>query len=253
MYERRYGDGEAIFRHGEASTAVYRVRSGLVRVVKPEIDGRPVKFQLHADEIFGFTGLLSGRRRLGRAIAIGDTVIDVVRRWELLRILEAGNDGIRSAFAAFFDIAQGAAAESMTTNPSAAKPEPAGEIPRLRLIPTGRDLASALGQAGFAVDRLPFVVGRLPDAADHPAYFDVDLKLPDTRPYQLSRRHFAIELSDGTLIVRDCGSYHGTTVNGEPIGPRTAGSTTVLDDGENEIIAGAPGTPFRFTVVVGIG
>ncbi|MGB0632931.1 MAG: FHA domain-containing protein, partial [Alphaproteobacteria bacterium] len=73
----------------------------------------------------------------------------------------------------------------------------------------------------------------------------------DKRPFNLSRRHFAIEQLNGALIVRDCGSYHGTTLNGMILGGQDRPQTAPLMTGESELVAGKPDSPFRFCIIVG--
>lgn len=51
------------------------------------------------------------------------------------------------------------------------------------------------------IDRLPFRIGRSATGEGKDTYFDIDLALDDKRPFNLSRRHFAIEELDGGLIV----------------------------------------------------
>ncbi|MHC4405551.1 MAG: FHA domain-containing protein [Planctomycetota bacterium] len=55
------------------------------------------------------------------------------------------------------------------------------------------------------VDQLPAMVGRSPEA---------DIHVTDC---WASRRHCEIDQLDGTLVVRDIGSRHGTFVNGEQV------------------------------------
>ncbi len=55
--------------------------------------------------------------------------------------------------------------------------------------------------AEFVFDRFPLVIGRSEDA---------DITLDDR---WASRRHCLIEAQDGTLVVQDLGSKHGTLLN----------------------------------------
>ncbi len=52
------------------------------------------------------------------------------------------------------------------------------------------------------------------------------------------------------MLVRDCGSYHGTIVNGGVVGGDDAVLTAQLRAGENEIVAGNTGSPFRFLLTI---
>jgi hypothetical protein len=51
-------------------------------------------------------------------------------------------------------------------------------------------------------------------------------------------------------IIRDFGSYHGTTVNGMTLGGEGRPRTAPLMTRESELIAGKPESPFRFRIVV---
>jgi pSer/pThr/pTyr-binding forkhead associated (FHA) protein len=58
----------------------------------------------------------------------------------------------------------------------------------------------------IVVKRLPAMIGRSADAQVHVS-----------DPW-VSRRHCEIDRADGTLVVRDLGSKHGTFVNGQRAG-----------------------------------
>jgi hypothetical protein len=99
---------------------------------------------------------------------------------------------------------------------------------------------------------LPFRVGRLPVAGEAQPIEVNDLQLSDTRPFHVSRNHFAIERGPDGVQVRDRGSYVGTIVNGVQIGGHHHVATVPLAVGDNEVVAGSPRSPFRFRVVVAL-
>jgi FHA domain len=94
----------------------------------------------------------------------------------------------------------------------------------------------------------PFIVGRRPIAGEALPQWPTDLMLDDTAPFRLSRNHFIIERRDGGYHVRDLRSTLGTIVNGEPIGDHCRTDDALLQDGENEMIAGGVDSPFVFSV-----
>jgi hypothetical protein len=98
--------------------------------------------------------------------------------------------------------------------------------------------------------RLPFRVGRIPVAGEAQPLEVNDLQLSDTKPFHVSRNHFAIERGPDGVQVRDRGSYLGTIVNSLQIGGDQHVGTVPLAVGENEVVAGSPKSPFRFRVVV---
>ena len=67
-----------------------------------------------------------------------------------------------------------------------------------------------------------FTIGRSPDN---------DLTISDSN---LSRRHAVIENFDGAILISDCGSRNGTTVNGNPVL-----SATALHDGDMITLGGS--------------
>lgn len=252
--ERRYSDGETIFKAGEAADGVYRVRSGCVRMEKA---GDAARLTLRAGEIFGETGFLTGDARDWSAVAVGDATVDFLRRNEFLALLTDSPELIAPLFGGVFARLE-AAAEARNAAiraPAPAEPdapaEPA-EVPigRVRMIPDGKRIRSILGRDEIVVDRFPFAIGRTADGEGKTTYSDVSLALDDRRPYNLSRRHFAIDEDRGGLIVRDFGSYHGTTVNGLALGGEGKPKTAPLRTGETSLIAGKPDSPFRFRIIV---
>jgi len=120
----------------------------------------------------------------------------------------------------------------------------------IRLLADSEQLGKLLDRPGVEVERLPFQVGREIGKHEDPPQEDNDLSLPDERPYNLSRRHFAIEQTKRGLIVRDCGSHLGTLVNGVRIGGTSNVSVAILKAGDNTVVAGSDTSPFRFTVQV---
>ena len=118
------------------------------------------------------------------------------------------------------------------------------------MIPDGKRLRAIVGSDEIRIERPPFRIGRSPSGEGKDTYFDIDLALDDKRPFNLSRRHFSIEMIDGSLIVRDCGSYHGTTLNGMILGGQDRLQTAPLMTGESELVAGKPDSPFRFRIIV---
>jgi len=89
-------------------------------------------------------------------------------------------------------------------------------------------------------------------AAAAPALSLDDLTLSDTKPFNVSRNHFAIERGPDGVQVRDRGSYVGTIVNGVQIGGHHHVATVPLAVGENDVLADSSRSPFRFRVVVAL-
>src|SRR5207237_9032776 len=97
--------------------------------------------------------------------------------------------------------------------------------------------------------RLPFRVGRLPVAGEAQPMEGNDLQLSDTKPFNVSRIHFAIERGPDGVQVRDRCSYLGTIVNGVPIGDHPHVATVPLTRGQHGDGPGGRRSPGRLRVV----
>lgn len=259
MIERSFSDGEYIYRAGEAADGVYRVRSGTVRLDLTDLSGRPLHLSLRPGEIFGETGFLLGEARPGDAAAVGDATVDFISRTRFLSLMTASPELVAPLFGHIFDIADAGSIRTLDPAPDPALADkPDGDLAaeredaalRIRLIPDGKRIRDLLGAEEVLIERLPYFVGRTADGEGSTTYRDIDLALDDRRPFNLSRRHFAIEDEAGTVVVRDFGSYHGTTVNGLTLGGEGRPKSVALRMGETALVAGKADSPFRFRIVV---
>ncbi len=120
----------------------------------------------------------------------------------------------------------------------------------IRFIVADAEIAEQIEYPELDIELFPFIVGRADGKSRKQS---VDLALPDEAPYQLSRRHFMIEESALGFEIVDCGSYHGTIVNGAKLGGDQMAFRATLNPGENEIVAGTSSSPFRFILVLDDG
>lgn len=253
MVERRYADGQTIFEAGAPADGAYRVRTGSVRAVEPAGDSAAPALVFGPGEVFGDAGFLIGDPRPFAAVAVGEVRVDYLPRASLLALLssDAANLAplIARQFGPFVPLADevGAAAGEEAGEETVAL----GDGLRVRILPDGRRVRAIVGAEEVIVERVPFCIGRRALGEGMDTYRDVSLALDDTRPFNLSRRHFTIDSDDGALIVRDNGSYHGTLVNGLLLGGEGRAHSAPLMGGANDVVAGKADSPFRFRIVIG--
>tara|TARA_R110002126_G_scaffold65068_2_gene166123 strand:+ start:3315 stop:4088 length:774 start_codon:yes stop_codon:yes gene_type:complete len=256
MTDRQFSDGEYIFRVGDPADGVFRIESGEVRLQGGGNGGGSAAV-CGGGDVFGGDGLLTGDTRTTDAVAVGPVTVAYLRRNEFLAILTLQPTLLSPVFAPVFDLVAdsmngmarvngGAAPDSWPAAPAAATTGGAG----VRLFVDSKRLRSALGTDEIEIPDLPFRIGRTASGEGKDTYTDINLALPDSRPFNLSRRHFSIEEEDGALVVRDFGSYHGTTVNGLTLGGEGRPRTAPLMTGESVLVAGKPNSPFRFRILV---
>lgn len=130
--------------------------------------------------------------------------------------------------------------------PQHARLATAEHVKSVRLWLTNAEFRDSWPAEGLVLHRIPFVVGRLPVDSEPAPASQVDLRLPDHEPFQLSRVHFCIVTHDHKLAVMDTNSHFGTRVNDVLIGRRFAASIRYLLMGANQLVVGEGRSRFRF-------
>lgn len=276
MHERRYRSGDTIFRAGEPADVAYIVREGAVRCDLGQTKDGRVSDEAATGAIFGEAGVLTGGRRTFSATAMGEVALITLDRGEILTHLEDDRLRLRALLKAIAadwdgapaierasppdentdetdedDSAEAADVETIDVDESPPETDETWEDrPRVIVESKDRHLTKIMGAKPLEIESLPFVIGREPDGLEPFKVELADLVIADTPPYRLSRLHFAIEARAKSIIVRDCGSYYGTIVNGKRIGGRRHVSAVKLGRKRNEIIAGGKTSPFRFTITL---
>ncbi|MBT5416036.1 MAG: cyclic nucleotide-binding domain-containing protein [Rhodospirillaceae bacterium] len=263
MRELHFEPHEPIYRAGDKAESAFVIKQGEVEVADPEAKRQPER--LGPGAVFGEVAIMLGQPRQRTARALSDVIVLAITRADFLRAFNQRFDTVepflRRLFATLHD-AEGLAERGAPLPPQlSAKAEPSPDLPpvapeaavaaySIRVVAASESLAEQLGAAGLAVDGLPFRVGRQPTKGESPPTGGLELSLQDAKPYNLSRRHFAIEAGPDKPLVRDIGSHLGTIVNGAKIGGSQPNRSAPLDPGENSVIAGREGSPFVFTVTV---
>jgi CRP-like cAMP-binding protein len=258
MNSRKFDPGDIIYRRGDEASSAFEVRAGKVRLSWPNESGLAPTEALGVGQIFGDAELIAGVARGATAEAVGDVVLNEIGRDDLKRLF-ANDAGLSKNFLRpLFEQLRhesDVAYRILDAEPEAGPPAPVVILSQLRLKPAARELYPQMTEDGVRIASLPFRVGRRSTTpiASGDDTGPIHLALADDRPYSLSRRHFAIETRNGGYVVRDCGSHHGTIVNGARIGREIAESVAPLAPGENRIVAGRASSPFRFLLTIETG
>ena len=253
MRRRHFPEGTLIFSEGDPSREAYVLRSGRVEVIKATPRGPLRLAVLGPGDVLGEMGLLDDRLRSASARTLEEVEADAVSADEFTDLLTTKPSQSMEILHSLFERLRSAnqRLSEVTANPATLAP-----IPRVRIAPLTPETATALPADGLAVLRFPFRVGRLPDPGEDLGFGMNEVEVRDHAPHLLSRYHFALDLATGGLVVRDRGSTHGTSVNGEAIGATAMHDFVPLRPGDNEVVAGALHlprerrvSPFRFLVV----
>jgi len=244
-----YQPGELIFVQGQASECVYLIESGEIELLESTEDVRTVRIaKLIKGDLLGEMALVDERPRAFSARAVTEATVSIVSREQFVKLMfRDPAEGLRY-LGAFFERLRA------TNKPPGAKvtEEPEFGSAHIRILPLTKTAKQAIPDEGLIVTRFPFRVGREPPEG-RSRLSSNDLGLKDVDPHQVSREHFSIEVDAEGVVLYDRGSFHGTIVNGAQIGGNRMIGSVRLQAGGNEVIAGEPDSPFRFSVQVSEG
>lgn len=138
-------------------------------------------------------------------------------------------------------------------SPPVAEPTPRGsrEVLSLKLSPRTPEAATALREAGasaLSIEDFPFRIGRQDPGISN------DLTLPDTEPFQISRKHAYLIRRGERIGVVDLGSRLGTRVDGRLLGGPTADPGPAFFDPDGSTLTlGGQRSPYAFDVALQTG
>ena len=87
--ERKYRDGDVIFRESDQSESVFVIVKGNVELTKTGEKGPVMLAMLSAGEVFGEMGILDSGLRSASALAVGNTVLEETGRADFLKAIKS--------------------------------------------------------------------------------------------------------------------------------------------------------------------
>jgi CRP/FNR family cyclic AMP-dependent transcriptional regulator len=272
MKHRDYHAGDIILKEGDPSDVVYKIVSGEVEVFKEHGGQSIVLGVMKAGDFLGEMGVVDDQPRSASACAKNQVSVVMYEAEEflslisrevssaermILRLCERVRTLSRKLAEASIPMKN---AESIGDETPLGKHRyiparsfgPKGEPTRIHLMlfPLSERVTPSLSKEGMTVTKLPFSVGRLPEGKEPRPAMPIDLAISDSKPFRLSRQHFAFYQNPQGCGVLDLGSTLGTEVNGVFLGHNFGKDFEYLKQGENKITAGGVGSPFVFKVLV---
>jgi len=262
---REYPAGAALFQEGDPSDVVYLVRSGTVAVIKERGDSPVLLGRVRSGEFLGEMGVVEGLPRSATARAETAVSADIFGSNEFLELVAADSDlalnlirrlsirlrKVDNRVAQLLPGSEPVPAAVEAPNPAGGEAEWSGVAPVPVTIRGGSyALQMYIGTDPIKVGKMPFTVGRVPEgpAVDQDA--EPDLGIVDPEPHRLSPAHFILFEDHKRIFVRDCNSDLGTVVNDRNLGRDFPIDQIALTPGENTIIAGGDGSPYKFLIEV---
>lgn len=271
MEQRRYNEGDIIFKEGDPSDCAYEIMSGEVEIFM-EMGGQTVALLVkEAGEFLGEIGIADDQPRSASARAKNQVSMVRYKEDEFFHLISTDSTSAERMIIGLcqrlrtisrklvettvsrkiIDTIKDAASEGGPHDlPANADAKSESTSLRLTLLPLSNQLIPALPKEGVKVTKLPYVVGRIPVGEESKPVIATDLRIPDSQPFRLSREHFAIIQSTKGYGILDQRSTLGTEVNGEFLGHNFGKDFEYLKPGENKITAGCAGSPFIFKAIV---
>lgn len=259
---RAFKKGDVLFRQGDSSDRVLRIRAGEIEVNR-EAGGTSIPLgQVRDGEWLGEMGVIENRRRSATAQAATDGEAEILTAQQFLERVSnepaLARELILRLSIRLRRIEDKIAGELLPSAGGGPGGAPGGTesdavvTDKFTIFLTAQTdvLRASVGAAPIRVAKLPFLVGRVPVEGESKPSWRPELLIEDERPFRLSRQHFMIARSCGHLLVSDLGSTLGTIVNGQSIGHDFTKDTASLHRGENFIVAGGRDSPFALSVSV---
>ena len=271
MKQRDYNAGDIILKEGDPSDVVYKIVSGDVEVFKEQDGQKIVLGVMKAGEFLGEMGVVDDEPRSASARAKNQVSMIIYEEEEFFRLISRDGSSAERMILRLCERVRTLSRKlaeitvSIGTTDAIQDQTPGGEpqgLPaqtrskseatrvRLTLFPLSQQLIPSLPDEGITVMKLPFSVGRLPVGKEREAVVPIDLIISDSRPFRISRQHFAFYQNLEGCGIIDLGSALGTEVNGVFLGHNFGKDFEYLKLGENRITAGGVGSPFRFRVLM---
>jgi CRP/FNR family transcriptional regulator, cyclic AMP receptor protein len=259
----RFKKGDVLFREGDASDCVLRVRSGEIEVLREVGDASVLLGRVKGGEWLGEMGVVENRVRSATARAATDGEVEILTAEQFLDRISSdaalARELILRLSIRLRSIEDKVAGDLVSFSPGRSLERGGGTAPStaiaadagISLTADSDVLRAQIGAAPIAIGKLPFVVGRAVVGDEAPPLRRPDLVIEDQEPFRLSRQHFMIVRGGGHLMVSDLGSTLGTIVNGQAIGHHFMKDAASLHRGNNQIIAGGWDSPFAISLSVG--
>jgi hypothetical protein len=245
--ERTYQSGDVVFAQGASSVSVYIIKSGAVDIVRRDDSGEHVIAQLSEGDVFGEMAAIASQPHLATARAASLLIVDEIPRERFLHDLAGKPE-------AALPILRAVVERLRSTDLKLAAGGNAAPVvwAEMRLRPLGDIVARQFPSGGLVIRNLPFRVGRRPHRNEsfERGVGPVHLILDDQDLALVALDHFVIEDAAMGPILRDCGTRHGTIVNGVQLGGAHRHLSSPLRLGVNRVTIGTPGSPFDFEISV---
>lgn len=250
-----FGEGQVIFKQGEPSDKFFIIRSGQVLLTR-EANGTITELgKAGPGEVVGEMGVLQNLPRAATATAKGRVWLYGMTLSDLTDKRSDGQDHpgtivsrvlaqrLRKSMEKLDQAALEKLAAPLAPAPALAKHASLSPAVKVGMRMGWRSGDQVQWSEQSSQHALPMIFGREPGPQGAPAGTEVVL-IEENPPQRLAPLQFSLEFQNGSVVLRDDQSLHGTEVSGVSVGP-SAGMTQVqLPAGTHVLVAGGEGSPY---------
>ncbi|NBS54752.1 hypothetical protein EBT23_04210 [bacterium] len=265
-----FGDGQIIFRQGEASDKFYIIRSGQV-VLAREVNGATTEIgKAGPGEVVGEMGVLQNLPRAATATAKGrvwlygmtladltdkrsdgqdhpGTVVSRVLAQRLRQNMEKLDKAVLGKLMTPANPSPGDSAPG--TPPSSGPARARSPVVKVGLRMGWRTGEQVRWSEQGSEHQLPMIFGRNP--GPETALPGAELVLiEENPPHRIAPVQFILEVQNGSVVLKDEQSLYGTEVSGVSVGPASGVTQVELPAGTHVLVAGGEGSPYVLALEV---
>ncbi len=257
IVERDYSPGETIYQRGDTRMEAYFIVRGRVAEYSQYKGGkRKIVSVMGAGDTFGEMSLIEEQPRLNTTVAVEPVTLKIFHRRVFNQLFKDRLSELHPVVSLLFEhlrIANARLSEiDFTKKISRIKKQDQESLQKYNVRLQGKTKLTlqALNNNILEIKRFPYRIGRFSMDSQGDVSARNDLALEDSRPYNLSRNHFAIDIIDDQVSVVDRGSMLGTIVDKQLLGRRYENQMIRLCPGKHTVIAGALKSSFKFQLIV---
>ena len=253
---QEFQKNELIIKENDIDEYLYLIKSGMVKVVK-SVENKEIEVAfLKEGSFFGEMALIDDRPRTATVIAMEETVLEVFHRDSFIDIMHQNQNIAIKFLSGIFSRLRDANSKidgSIINENAENIPEKITNDIRtinIRIEGITEKAIGTLPENPFSilVDNSAFNIGR---KSSDPFTNNI-LELEDSKPLQISRNHFSLQIKDEQIAIYDIGSSLGLRLNDARIGGSLGLNGPLFLENENKLVLGSDNSQLQYKVTITI-
>lgn len=250
---QKFQNNELIIKENDIDEYLYLIKSGMVKVVK-SLDNKEIEVAfLKEGSFFGEMALIDDRPRTATVVAIEETVLEVFHRDSFLDIMHQNQNIAIKFLSGIFSRLRDANSKIDATimnnrkNVTELKTNDTRAI-NIKIEGITEKAIAALPEnpCNVLVNNSAFNIGR--KSSD--PFTNNSLELDDSKPLQISRNHFSLQINGDKIALYDIGSSLGLELNNTRIGGSLGFNGPLYLENENKLVLGIDNSQLQYKITI---